>query len=78
MGADFLLCDPHRIIVTGPCRLRGRTLDTRDLRSGMALAAAALAADGQSRLGPLETIERGYANLTGHLTSLGAQVERIA
>jgi UDP-N-acetylglucosamine enolpyruvyl transferase len=43
----------------------------------MALAAAALAADGQSRLGPLETIERGYANLTGHLQSLGAQVEKI-
>jgi UDP-N-acetylglucosamine 1-carboxyvinyltransferase len=74
MGADLFLCDPHRIIITGPRRLRGRTLDTRDLRSGMALAAAALAADGQSRLGPLETIERGYANLTDHLQSLGAQV----
>ncbi len=77
MGADLFLCDPHRIIVTGPRRLRGRTLDTRDLRSGMALAAAALAADGQSRLGPLETIERGYADLTGHLKSLGAQVEKV-
>ena len=76
MGADLFLCDPHRIIVTGPRKLRGRTLDTRDLRSGMALAAAALAADGKSRLGPLETVERGYANLTGHLKSLGAQVER--
>jgi UDP-N-acetylglucosamine 1-carboxyvinyltransferase len=78
MGADLFLCDPHRIIVTGPRRLRGRALDTRDLRSGMALAAAALASEGQSRLGPLETIERGYANLTGHLKALGAQVERIA
>jgi UDP-N-acetylglucosamine 1-carboxyvinyltransferase len=77
MGADLFLCDPHRIIVTGPRRLHGRILDTRDLRSGMALAAAALAADGQSRLGPLETIERGYANLTGHLKSLGARVEKI-
>jgi UDP-N-acetylglucosamine 1-carboxyvinyltransferase len=75
MGADLFLCDPHRIIVTGPRKLRGRTLDTRDLRSGMSLAAAALAADGQSRLGPLETVERGYANLTGHLKALGAQVE---
>jgi UDP-N-acetylglucosamine 1-carboxyvinyltransferase len=77
MGADLFLCDPHRMIVTGPRRLRGRTLDTRDLRSGMALAAAALAADGVSRLGPLETVERGYANLTGHLKALGAQVERV-
>jgi UDP-N-acetylglucosamine 1-carboxyvinyltransferase len=78
MGADLFLCDPHRIIVTGPSRLRGRTLDTRDLRSGMALAAAALAADGQSRLGPLETVERGYADLTTHLLALGAQISREA
>jgi UDP-N-acetylglucosamine 1-carboxyvinyltransferase len=77
MGADLFLCDPHRIIVTGPRKLRGRTLDTRDLRSGMSLAAAALAADGQSRLGPLETVERGYANLTEHLKQLGAQVEVV-
>jgi UDP-N-acetylglucosamine 1-carboxyvinyltransferase len=77
MGADFFLCDPHRIIVTGPKRLRGRTLDTRDLRSGMSLAAAALAAHGQSRLGPLETVERGYANLLENLQALGAQLERV-
>jgi UDP-N-acetylglucosamine 1-carboxyvinyltransferase len=77
MGADLFLCDPHRIIVTGPRKLRGRTLDTRDLRSGMSLAAAALTADGQSRLGPVETVERGYANLTRHLQQLGAQVERV-
>src|SRR5438552_6059489 len=59
MGADLFLCDPHRIIVTGPRKLRGRPLDRRDLRSGLALIAAALAADGQSRLAPLETVERG-------------------
>jgi UDP-N-acetylglucosamine 1-carboxyvinyltransferase len=76
MGADLFLCDPHRIIVNGPRPLRGRTLDTRDLRSGMALAAAALAATGQSRLGPLETVERGYADLTAHLQALGAQISR--
>ena len=50
MGADLFLCDPHRIIVTGPKRLRGRPLDSRDLRSGMALIAAALAGDGLSRV----------------------------
>ena len=65
MSADLFLCDPHRIIVTGPRRLRGRPLDSRDLRSGMALIAAALAADGQSRLSPLETVERGYGHLGG-------------
>ena len=50
MRADLFLCDPHRIIVTGPRQLKGRPLDSRDLRSGMALIAAALAADGESRL----------------------------
>ncbi len=77
MAADLFLCDPHRIIVSGPSRLRGKVLDTRDLRSGMALAAAALAATGQSVLGPLETVERGYANLVSNLKSLGAQVEKV-
>ena len=77
MSADLFLCDPHRIIVSGPTRLRGKKLDTRDLRSGMALAAAALTATGQSVLGPLETVERGYANLVKNLKSLGAQVERV-
>jgi UDP-N-acetylglucosamine 1-carboxyvinyltransferase len=78
MSADLFLCDPHRIIVTGPRRLRGRPLDSRDLRSGMALIAAGLAADGQSRLAPLETVERGYAQLVDRLKSLGANVFKEA
>jgi UDP-N-acetylglucosamine 1-carboxyvinyltransferase len=77
MGADFFLCDPHRIIVTGQTRLRGRVLDGRDLRSGMALIAAALAADGVSRVRPLETVERGYARVVEHLQALGARVEQV-
>ena len=78
MSADLFLCDPHRIIVTGRRRLRGRPLDSRDLRSGMALIAAALAADGQSRLSPLETVERGYAQLVERLQGLGANVSKLA
>jgi UDP-N-acetylglucosamine 1-carboxyvinyltransferase len=78
MGADLFLCDPHRIIVTGPRRLRGRTLDSRDLRSGMALIAAALAAEGESRVSPLETVERGYSRLIERLHSLGARVSRLS
>lgn len=74
MRADLFLCDPHRIIVTGPRKLRGRPLDSRDLRSGMALIAAALAADGESQLAPLETVERGYGTLVERLRSLGAEV----
>jgi UDP-N-acetylglucosamine 1-carboxyvinyltransferase len=76
MSADLFLCDPHRIIATGPRRLKGRPLDSRDLRSGMALIAAALAAEGQSRLAPLETVERGYAHVVDRLKMLGARVER--
>ena len=74
MGADLFLCDSHRMIVDGPRRLKGRNLDTRDLRSGMALIAAALAAQGVSRIGPLETVERGYANVVERLKDLGAKV----
>ena len=77
MRADLFLCDPHRIIVTGPRKLRGRALDSRDIRSGMALIAAALAAEGQSRLSPLETVERGYARLIERLQGLGANVAKL-
>ena len=75
MGANLFLCDPHRMIVDGPARLEGRTLDSRDLRSGMALIAAALAATGTSRIHPLETVERGYARLVERLRALGGQIE---
>jgi UDP-N-acetylglucosamine 1-carboxyvinyltransferase len=78
MSADLFLCDPHRIIVTGPRKLRGRPLDSRDLRSGMALIAAGLAADGQSRLSPLETVERGYGRLVERLQGLGAKVAKMS
>jgi UDP-N-acetylglucosamine 1-carboxyvinyltransferase len=78
MRADLFLCDPHRIIVTGPTRLRCRALDSRDIRSGMALIAAALAAEGESRVLGIETVERGYSGLVEHLKTLGADVERTA
>jgi len=76
MRADLFLCDPHRIIVSGPTKLKGRSLDSRDLRSGMALIAAALAAEGESQVTPIETVERGYASLVERLQALGALVER--
>jgi UDP-N-acetylglucosamine 1-carboxyvinyltransferase len=78
MRANLFLCDPHRIIVTGPTQLKGRTLDSRDIRSGMALIAAALCADGKSIITPVETVERGYASVVDKLKSLGAQVERVS
>jgi UDP-N-acetylglucosamine 1-carboxyvinyltransferase len=76
MRADLFLCDPHRIIVTGPTTLRPRALDSRDIRSGMALVAAALAARGESCVLDIETVERGYAGLVERLQSLGADVAR--
>lgn len=78
MGADLFLADAHRMIVTGPTKLRaGRSLDSRDLRSGMSLIAAGLAAEGQTRVAPLETVERGYGNIVQRLTSLGARVAKV-
>jgi UDP-N-acetylglucosamine 1-carboxyvinyltransferase len=78
MGADMFLADAHRIIVTGPTKLRGgRVLDSRDLRSGMSLIAAGLAAEGQTRVLPLETVERGYSHLVNRLKKLGAKVAKI-
>jgi UDP-N-acetylglucosamine 1-carboxyvinyltransferase len=77
MHGDLFLCDPHRIIVTGPRKLRGRTLDSRDLRSGMSLIAAALAAEGESRVAPLETVERGYSRLVERLQALGGRVTKL-
>jgi len=69
MGADLFLCDPHRIIVEGPRRLRARALDSRDIRSGLAVIAAALVAEGRSEVAPLETVERGYARLVERRTA---------
>ena len=78
MGADLFLADAHRMIVTGPTKLRGgRLLDSRDLRSGMSLIAAGLVAEGQTRVAPLETVERGYSNVVQRLQSLGAQVAKV-
>jgi UDP-N-acetylglucosamine 1-carboxyvinyltransferase len=75
MKADLFLCDPHRIIISGPTPLRGRDLDSRDIRSGMALIAAALTAHGVSHVSPLETVERGYSAVVERLQSIGARVE---
>jgi UDP-N-acetylglucosamine 1-carboxyvinyltransferase len=77
MRADLFLCDPHRIIISGPTQLKGRVLDSRDIRSGMALIAAALAAEGESTVLEIETVERGYADLVPRLRALGGNVEEV-
>lgn len=77
MGARIVLCDPHRVMVLGPTPLHASPLASPDIRAGMALLIAALAAEGQSRIDNVEQIERGYEALDRRLTALGAQIERI-
>lgn len=78
MGAKIVLCDPHRAIVAGPSKLRGATLDSPDIRAGMALLIAALCAEGRSIINNVNQIERGYERIDDRLRVLGANVERVA
>jgi UDP-N-acetylglucosamine 1-carboxyvinyltransferase len=77
MGADIVLCDPHRAIVTGPCRLRGERVESPDIRAGMAMLIAALCADGRSEIGNIGQIDRGYERIDERLRELGARIERV-
>jgi UDP-N-acetylglucosamine 1-carboxyvinyltransferase len=76
MGARIVLCDPHRAVISGPARLQGSTLVSPDVRAGMAMVIAALAAEGSSTIQNIYQIERGYEDLAGKLSSLGARIER--
>ncbi len=76
MGARIILCDPHRCIVQGPNSLEGQKLTSPDIRAGMALLIAALAAKGVSVIHNIEQIERGYENIEEKLQSLGAEITR--
>ncbi len=78
MGADIVLCDPHRAIVTGPRRMRGGPLESPDIRAGMAMLIAALCADGRSEISNIRQIDRGYERIDERLRELGARIERVA
>lgn len=78
MGASITLCDPHRVLVVGPSKLRGKELESPDIRAGMALVVAALCAQGESVIDKIELIERGYEKIEQRLKSLGADIERTA
>jgi UDP-N-acetylglucosamine 1-carboxyvinyltransferase len=77
MGARIILCDPHRAVVSGPSRLYGDRMESPDIRAGMALLLAALAADGESVIGNVAQIDRGYERIDDRLRQLGASIERI-
>jgi len=76
MGARIILCDPHRVVVVGPSRLRGGRVESPDIRAGMAMLIAALGARGESVIRNADQIERGYERIDERLGALGARIER--
>ncbi len=76
MGANIILCDPHRSIVQGPSQLFGEPLESPDIRAGLALTLAALSAEGTSRIRNINQIDRGYERIDEKLQSLGAHIQR--
>ena len=77
MGARIVLCDPHRAVISGASRLHGGRVESPDIRAGMAMVIAALAADGTSEINNIGQIERGYERIDDRLRALGAQIERV-
>jgi UDP-N-acetylglucosamine 1-carboxyvinyltransferase len=77
MGARIILCDPHRVVVTGPARLYGERMESPDIRAGMAMVLAALCAEGRSTIGNIQQIDRGYERIDERLRQLGAHIERV-
>lgn len=77
MGANIIMADPHRVVISGPTKLYGRKLVSPDLRAGMALVIAALIAEGKTEIGNIYQIARGYENLDERLRGLGADIKRV-
>ena len=77
MGARIILCDPHRVVVTGPATLYGERLESPDIRAGMAMVIAALSAEGTSTIGNIRQIDRGYERIDERLRGIGAAIERV-
>ncbi len=76
MGADILMCDPHRVIVHGATKLVGRRVESPDIRAGMAMVMAAMVAEGQSQIDHMHHIDRGYEQIEERLRGLGVRIER--
>jgi UDP-N-acetylglucosamine 1-carboxyvinyltransferase len=77
MGAQIILCDPHRVVVVGPQSLRGAKVQSPDVRAGMALLIAGLCAKGKTEIFNIHQIDRGYERVDEKLRALGAQIERL-
>lgn len=77
MGANAIVCDPHRVVISGPALLRGSEMSSPDIRAGMAMVIAALCAEGTSVIHNADMILRGYDGLAGKISSLGGSIEKI-
>ncbi len=77
MGAQIILCDPHRAVVSGPTQLKGARVSSPDIRAGMALLIAALGAKGTTEIQNIDQIDRGYENIEQRLNDLGAKIQRV-
>jgi len=77
MGADIIQCDPHRVVVQGPCDLKCANLTSPDVRAGMALLIAAICAEGKSKIQNIYQIERGYENICEKLRKIGVTIEKV-
>jgi UDP-N-acetylglucosamine 1-carboxyvinyltransferase len=77
MGARIILCDPHRVVITGAAPLYGQRMSSPDIRAGMAMVIAALCAEGRSTIGDAYQIDKGYERVDERLRALGAQIERV-
>ena len=77
MGARIVLCDPHRAVIAGPSPLKAGVVESPDIRAGMAMLLAALAADGTSTIHNIGQIERGYERIDERLRALGADIQRL-
>lgn len=77
MGANLTLCDPHRVLVAGPTRLRGTRLESPDIRAGMALLVAGLCAEGTTVIEHAEVVERGYQAVTERFAAVGARITEV-
>ena len=78
MGAKIILCDPYRCLIQGPNQLYGENLESPDIRAGMSMLLAALAAKGKSTVRNIRQIERGYQDVDKKLSALGARIERVS
>jgi UDP-N-acetylglucosamine 1-carboxyvinyltransferase len=76
MGADIIMCDPHRVVVSGPTNFSGKHIESPDIRAGIALILAATIAKGKSVIDNAEIIDRGYENIEGRLQKIGVDIRR--